>query len=363
MKVSQQSPNQNGSLSIRLTDISKRLSPVFEMHNISLMISPGEFFCLLGPSGSGKSTLLGLIGGWIIPDSGKVILGDTDYTDIPAYQRPIRTCFQKGGFLFPHMSVKENIGYALRVKRMDSRAIEDRVIELMHQVGLDGLGNRQPFQLSGGEAQRVAIARALADPQPILLLDEIQTSLDRHLRSSIRELLIALTLGLRVTTIYVTHDSSEALGLASRLNSRLGIINQGKLEQVGIATEIYYTPQTSFVASLLGDVNLLFVKECDNSRVITGGGNTFILDRPVHKQIKFLAIRSEAITFSPQEGKQISLVGKVETIEFLGGVARIIVRVKDDTITVQQPGTMTAPNIGEEVTCYILLTCIIPLTN
>jgi spermidine/putrescine transport system ATP-binding protein len=168
-------PRQITPLSIELINISKRLSPSFEISNISLLVKAGEFFCLLGPSGSGKSTILGLIGGWEVPDSGQLLLGGINFNDSLSFERPIRTCFQKGGFLFPHMTVEENIGYALKLKRLDSITIEMRVKELMQQVGLNGLSNRNPSQLSGGEAQRVAIARAIADPQPVLLLDEIQT--------------------------------------------------------------------------------------------------------------------------------------------------------------------------------------------
>lgn len=340
-------------LPARLFDVSKRISSTFAIAGLCLEIEAGEFFCLLGPSGSGKSTLLGLIGGWVLPDRGTIMLGTDDYTLTPPFQRPIRTCFQKGGFLFPHMTVRQNIGYALKLKGFSRRSIELRVTELTAQVGLKGLEGRKPSDLSGGEAQRVAIARALADPQPILLLDEIQTGLDRHLRASIRDLLVDVTLGLRVTTIYVTHDASEALGLASRLNSRLGVLNNGQIVQVGSATEVYRAPRTSFIASFLGDINLLAIKQQNSSTLITNGGNVFRSEKCKGILVKYVGIRPEAITFERNGDKLIELHGKVEGTEFLGPIVRVALRVNEDLIIIQISGVSGLPDVGRNATCYV----------
>jgi putative spermidine/putrescine transport system ATP-binding protein len=339
------------SLPLELIKVNKKLSSTFELRELSLRVNAGEFFCLLGPSGSGKSTLLGLIGGWINPDCGRVVLGTTDYTGIPPFERPVRTCFQKAGFLFPHLTVAQNIGYALAVKGVSRTVIESRVKLLAQRVGLTGLENRKPSQISGGEAQRVAIARALADPQPILLLDEIQTGLDRHLRSSIRNLLVDLTQDLHVTTLYVTHDATEALGLASRLESRLGVLNKGQIVQIGTATEVYRSPRTSFVANFIGDVNLLLIKHQEPNRFITTGGTVLTISTRSDAHVRYVAIRPEAITLR-NEGESMLLNGVVETIELLGPVARIGVRVNNDSVSLHSKSFDDLPTIGGRVNLY-----------
>jgi ABC-type Fe3+/spermidine/putrescine transport system ATPase subunit len=349
------------SLSINIRNVSKRISSSFEIQNVSIDVKPGEFFSLLGPSGSGKSTLLGLIGGWIAPQSGQIFLGNREYTSVPAYERPIRTCFQAGGYLFPHMNVQSNIGYALRVKRINRDVISERVDEVMQQVGLSGFGKRMPSQLSGGEAQRVAIARALADSQPILLLDEIQTGLDRHLRASIRDLLVELTTRLCLTSVYVTHDASEALGLASRLHSRLGILNRGDLVQVGTAEEIYYKPRTSFIASLMGEVNL-FTVAVEANGILSILGRTLL--GPAHENLgspRYVAVRPEAIAVHRPSERHVSFAGKVESVEFLGAVTRIFMRVQKDLVIMQQFGMDKPLSVGQMLPCYIRWTDILPL--
>lgn len=338
-------------LPVELINVSKKLSPTFEVRDLSLRVNAGEFFCLLGPSGSGKSTLLGLIGGWVTPDCGRVLFGTKDYAGVPPFERPVRTCFQKAGFLFPHLTVAENIGYALVVKGLHRTVVESQVKLLTQKVGLSGLENRKPSQISGGEAQRVAIARALADPQPVLLLDEIQTGLDRHLRSSIRNLLVDLTQDLHVTSLYVTHDATEALGLASRLNSRLGVLDRGRIIQIGSPDEVYRSPRTSFVANFIGDVNLIPVKDQEPNRLTAAGGTVFTTSTSVKNHVRFVAIRPEAITLHYEAGST-SVSGVVETVELLGPVARIMLRVNNDSLSLNCATLDSLPTVGDRINLY-----------
>lgn len=352
-------------LSIILSELFKRMNNDFEINNFSLKINAGEFFCMLGPSGSGKSTLLGLLGGWHQPDKGSIFFGDKEFTDIPTYKRPVRTCFQKGGFLFPHMTVYENIGYSLKIKGVDKTVIQDRVKKLLEQFELPGYENRKISELSGGESQRIAIARAIIDPQPILLLDEIETGLDKRLRRSIREHLIDLTRPLGSTLIYVTHDSSEALGLISKLSSRLAVINDGQLEQVGTAEEIYYNPKSSFVAELTGETNLFKVKEINNDYLITEGGNKLPVGEKLFSNPVFSFIRPEMISFIKKNDSCVTIEGKIMSIEFLGTSIRISVLAKGDlfSILLDPNSDIKTPPIGSNAYFYIPVNKILTLAS
>lgn len=334
------------SLGVVLDSLSKRLGRNFQINTLDLEIMPGEFFCLLGPSGSGKSTILGFVGGWITPDSGRVLIGGVDQTETPPHKRPARTCFQKGSFLFPHMTVAENIGYSLRIKNKPKQAVTKRVEELLSQVGLSGFAERRPNELSGGEAQRVAIARALADPQPILLLDEIQNGLDRHLQASTRQLLVDLTTTIRATTIYVTHDALEALSLASRLSSRICVLSGGKVAQVGSASELYNQPATPFVASFLGEINLLpasLIHSEQDSAVPRGNGASQV------------GIRPESVLLEETLCPSVSVRGEVQGIEFAGSDFKIYINMGPASITATTRRLPEGLLSGQITTAYLPL--------
>jgi putrescine transport system ATP-binding protein len=235
---------------LRLQDVSKRFGGHRAVDAVTLDLEPGEFFCLLGPSGCGKSTLLRMIAGFEAPTAGRICLGEQDLTGLPPHRRPVNMMFQSYA-LFPHMSVAANIGYGL--KGLGRDAATTRVADLLRLVRLDGFGGRRPDTLSGGQRQRVALARALAREPKVLLLDEPLGALDRGLREETQGELRSVQRRLGTAFVVVTHDPEEAMMLADRI----GVMEAGRLVQVGPPAELYRRPASRFVAGLLGDVNLI----------------------------------------------------------------------------------------------------------
>ncbi len=235
---------------LELDALTKRFGPHPAVDAVTLTLEPGEFFCLLGPSGCGKSTLLRMIAGFEQPTSGLIRLGDRDITGLPPHRRPVNMMFQSYA-LFPHMRVAGNIAYGL--KGMGRTEAATRVAELLRLVRLEGFGERRPETLSGGQRQRVALARALAREPELLLLDEPLGALDRGLREETQGELRAVQRRLGTAFVVVTHDPEEAMMLADRI----GVMEAGRLVQVGPPAELYRRPANRFVAGLLGDVNLL----------------------------------------------------------------------------------------------------------
>jgi len=219
---------------------------------VDLTIEAGEFFTLLGPSGSGKTTCLRMIGGFTLPTAGRVLIGGQDVTMQPPYARPVNTVFQDYA-LFPHMSIRDNVAYALMVKKVERAERLRRADELLALVALGGVGDRRPAQLSGGQRQRVALARALISQPQVLLLDEPLGALDLKLREQMQSELKALQRRLGITFLFITHDQHEALSMSDRI----GVFNQGKLEQVGTPQQVYNAPATRFVAQFVGAANVL----------------------------------------------------------------------------------------------------------
>ncbi len=237
---------------LRIKDLSKAFDDNIVVNDISLDITQGEFFTLLGPSGCGKTTLLRMIAGFVYPDSGSIFLDNIDITNLPPEKRPLHTVFQSYA-LFPHMSVFENIAFPLKMAKKNTKAIKERVEQLLEDVRLGKYAKRYPHELSGGQAQRVAIARSLANKPKLLLLDEPLSALDARLREHMHVELVKLQEGTGVTFIYVTHDQTEALALSSRV----AVMNLGKIEQLNKPHEVYNKPSTYFVADFLGKCNLL----------------------------------------------------------------------------------------------------------
>ncbi|MYI14676.1 MAG: ABC transporter ATP-binding protein, partial [Acidimicrobiaceae bacterium] len=219
---------------------------------MSLEIQAGEFFTLLGPSGSGKSTLLNLVLGALRPDEGEILVGGEPITSVPIHKRNIGMVFQNYA-LFPHMTVFKNIAFPLGIRRMAKAEIKQRVEEVLDLVQLSGFENRYPSQVSGGQQQRIATARAIAAEPPLILMDEPLGALDVKLRVEMQEQLRLLHRSLGVTVIYVTHDQDEAM----TLSDRIAVMRDGRIEQVGTPREVYEQPANSFVASFLGDANLI----------------------------------------------------------------------------------------------------------
>jgi putative spermidine/putrescine transport system ATP-binding protein len=241
-----------GAPAVRLTGIRRAFGEVVAVAGIDLDIGAGEFFTMLGPSGSGKTTTLRVIAGFERPDAGRVELQGVDVTRVAPAQRAVNTVFQDYA-LFPHMTVAENVAYGLRVKGMSRGERRERTKAVLDRVRLPALGDRKPVQLSGGQRQRVALARAIVNEPPVLLLDEPLGALDLKLRQEMQIFLKALQRDLSITFVYVTHDQEEAL----TMSDRIAVFNEGAIEQVGSAAEVYEHPQTEFVAGFVGVSNVL----------------------------------------------------------------------------------------------------------
>jgi putative spermidine/putrescine transport system ATP-binding protein len=240
------------SASVALKNVSKSFGDVLAVDRVDLEIADGEFFTLLGPSGSGKTTCLRMIGGFELPDEGRILLSGADVTDLPPYERDVNTVFQDYA-LFPHLTVAENVAYGPRI-RGASRAERQRLVaEMLELVELPGLGERRPAELSGGQRQRVALARALVNRPKVLLLDEPLGALDLKLREQMQHELKALQQRVGITFVFVTHDQSEAL----TMSDRLAVFNRGRIEQAGTPAEVYEAPATPFVATFLGHANVI----------------------------------------------------------------------------------------------------------
>jgi spermidine/putrescine transport system ATP-binding protein len=222
------------------------------LDGVTLEILKNEFFTLLGPSGCGKTTLLRMIAGFENPDAGTIALDGVDMGRTPPNQRPVNTVFQSYA-LFPHMSVEQNIAFALEMLGRPREAIRSRVAEMIRLLRLEGLGGRRPAQLSGGQQQRVALGRALAPEPKVLLLDEPLSALDLKLRKEMQVELKRLQLATGITFVFVTHDQEEAL----RMSDRIAVMRDGQLMQVGKSVDIYQRPANRFVAEFIGDANFL----------------------------------------------------------------------------------------------------------
>jgi len=244
--------NGDAHIAVELDAVTKRFGKTIALDDVSLLVRRGELMTLLGPSGCGKTTLLNLVGGFLMPDSGEIAIDGQRITDVPAYRREIGIMFQNYA-LFPHMNVAANVGYGLRMRRVAKGEIARRVADALALIKLAGLEDRKPRQLSGGQQQRVALARALVIRPKVLLLDEPFSALDRNLRASMQVELKEIQRKLGVTTIFVTHDQSEALSLSDRI----AVVAEGRIRQLGTPDEIYRQPIDRFVASFVGDVNVL----------------------------------------------------------------------------------------------------------
>jgi putrescine transport system ATP-binding protein len=236
---------------VRIANVSKRFGEFTAVDEVSLDIRRGEIFCLLGGSGSGKTTLLRMLAGFERPSGGAIYLDGVDLSAVPPYERPVNMMFQSYA-LFPHMSVEKNVAFGLEQEGLSRDAIRRQVGEILDIVKMGGFGTRKPHQLSGGQRQRVALARALVKRPKLLLLDEPLAALDKKLREHTQFELLNIQQRLGVTFIVVTHDQEEAM----TLGQRLGVMNHGRIAQVGTPSDIYESPATRFVADFIGSVNM-----------------------------------------------------------------------------------------------------------
>src|ERR1700739_2293556 len=236
---------------VRIAHLSKKFGDFVAVDDVSLDIRRGEIFCLLGGSGSGKTTLLRMLAGFEVPSAGTIHIDGVDMSAIPPYERPVNMMFQSYA-LFPHMSVEKNVAFGLEQEGLGRDAIRRQVGEILDIVKMGGFGARRPHQLSGGQRQRVALARALVKRPKLLLLDEPLAALDKKLREHTQFELLNIQQRLGVTFIVVTHDQEEAM----TLGQRLGVMNHGRIAQVGTPADIYESPATRFVADFIGSVNM-----------------------------------------------------------------------------------------------------------
>jgi spermidine/putrescine transport system ATP-binding protein len=256
---------------IELRGVTKRFGETVAVERVDLAVRAGEFITLLGPSGCGKTTLLRMLSGFERPSDGTVHIGGIDVTQLPPYRRNVNQVFQSYA-LFPHLSVRENIGFGLKMQKTPRAEREQRVAEVMAMVELTGLGERKPAQLSGGQRQRVALARAIVPRPDVLLLDEPLSALDAKLRRAVQLELKHLQRRLGLTFLFVTHDQEEAL----TMSDRIAVMKDGRIEQLGTPSEIYHQPATAFVADFVGEANLfpaeLVSRNADRVRLRLPGG-------------------------------------------------------------------------------------------
>ncbi len=285
-----------GAAAISLRGVSKRYGAQLALTQTDLEIAEGEFFCLLGPSGCGKTTTLNLIGGFVAPTTGEILIREGRVDRLPPHRRPVNTVFQSYA-LFPHMSVRDNVAFGLKMARIPRQEAGTRIQEALELVGLEHLAERLPGQLSGGQQQRVAVARALVNRPAVLLLDEPLGALDLKLRKRLQVELAQIHRDVGTTFVYVTHDQEEAMSMATRI----AVMNEGRVEQVGVPSEIYHRPSSRFVADFIGESNFLDV---------SGNGSV-------------LMVRPESIRIStePRDG----LRGRVLQTSFLGNQTRVAV--------------------------------------
>jgi sulfate transport system ATP-binding protein len=269
-------------MAIEVHNVSKHFGTFAALDDVSIRVDDGALMALLGPSGSGKSTLLRIIAGLEVPDDGEVTIGGEEVTDTPARARGVGFVFQHYA-PFKHMTVHNNVAFGLSVRKRPKAEIEARVKELLGLVRLDGLADRYPAQLSGGQLQRMALARALAVQPKVLLLDEPFGALDAQVRGELREWLRRLHDEIHVTTIFVTHDQEEAMEVAEQIV----VMNEGKIEQAGTPRELYEAPRNEFVMSFIGPVNRIgdaFVRPHDVQILAEDDGSTIeaLVKRVVH---------------------------------------------------------------------------------
>jgi putrescine transport system ATP-binding protein len=316
---------------LRIGGLSKQFGSFTAVDQLSLDIRAGEFFALLGPSGCGKTTLLRLIAGFERPNAGSILLDGVDLAQVPAYRRPVNMMFQSYA-LFPHLTVEDNVAFGLKQEGLPKRDIAGRVADILALVKLEGFGRRKPHELSGGQRQRVALARCLVKRPRVLLLDEPLAALDKKLRDATRFELMELQRQLGLTFIIVTHDQSEAMILADRI----GVMDRGRLMQVGAPDEIYERPNSRWVADFVGDANVFEGRVGDDRLSVEGtaAGRLRVavaIDAEPRTQV-WVAVRPERMRLSRDSlapNEENGFAGKVIEIGYLGDLSIYQVRLAD----------------------------------
>ncbi|MBO0719007.1 MAG: ABC transporter ATP-binding protein [Rhizobiales bacterium] len=340
------SENSNGhGVAVRIDNCAKTFADGTQaLGPVTLDVARGETVVLLGPSGCGKTTLLRIIAGLETPDAGgRVLFNKKDVTAVPIERRNVGMVFQSYA-LFPNMDVAENIGYGLKIRGVDRAERSARIAELVALTGIEGLEHRRIDQLSGGQRQRVALARAVAVRPSVLLLDEPLTALDAALRDRLRGELDRLLRTLGITTVYVTHDQSEAMALGDRIV----VMRNGAIAQIGTPRDIYFVPKSRFVAEFVGAANIVEATYNDGSLLLPGGklAASGVSGANLNGRV-LLMIRPESIRLVSVDGA--GLFGHVETLSFIGDRQRaVIIGVAAKPIIVDVPNSV-ALKVGDRV--------------
>jgi spermidine/putrescine transport system ATP-binding protein len=340
---------------IEAAHLTRRFSDVTALHDVTLTIMRGEFFSLLGPSGCGKTTFLRIIAGLDSPDAGSLRLAGQDAHRIPAHRRAVNTVFQSYA-LFPHLNVRNNIAFGLRMKKVSHAEMETRVRAVMELTRIADLAERMPSQLSGGQKQRVALARALVNEPEVLLLDEPIGALDLKLRKELQMELRALQRRTGITFIYVTHDQDEALGMSDRI----AVMNEGRIVQLGTSEELYERPRTRFVAEFLGGCNLLrtTIQRRNGPELFTRSsiGDLRVVSASLPASLGAsqtnctLAIRPEKIVFDGALGLN-TFTGEVIETTYSGAETQCVVRIGEQSLRVVSvnAGALPRPVRGQHI--------------
>ena len=310
---------------VEFRGIRRSFGSTHALDGLDLQLRPGELLALLGPSGCGKTTALRLLAGFDSPTEGQVLIGGKDVTGVPASKRDTGMVFQAYS-LFPTMTAAENVAFGLRMRKVGAAARAKRAAELLEVVGLGARGGSYPHQMSGGQQQRVALARALAVSPSVLLLDEPLSALDARVRVQLRDEIRRVQLAEGITTLFVTHDQSEALAVADRV----AVLNAGRLEQVDVPQIVYAHPATPFVAEFVGVMNTIPVA---NGRIDPAAAER-------------TQVRPESLRVGGAEGVK----GTVLTSTFLGAVTRLVVATAVGELTVDTVSHPGLPGIGDTTT-------------
>lgn len=318
---------------LELNNLRKTFGTAVAVENFDLQVNKGEFVSFLGPSGCGKTTTMRMVAGFETPDQGHVRIDGNDITHVPPNKRNVGMVFQSYA-LFPHLNVRDNIGFGLKIANKPKSEINQRVDEMLALIKLEQLGNRFPHQMSGGQQQRVALARAIAVRPQVLLLDEPLSALDAKIRVSLREEIRAIQKRLGITTVYVTHDQEEAMSLSDRVV----VMSEGRMEQVGTPFEIYNFPRTAFVATFVGTLNALQGTMADSSgEAVTVDGQTVRIAEAAKDKRSgegvVLRVRPEMLALNVPNAEN-QLKGTIDSVTFLGAIVRVGVKLEHSTLDV-----------------------------
>ena len=307
---------------LELKNVSKQYGNTKVLDNINFKINNNEFFTILGSSGSGKSTIIRMIGGFTKPSTGEIIYENKMINDEPIFKRPFNTVFQDYA-LFPNMNVFDNVGFGLKIKNINKDEINKKVLDVLAVVGLENFSNRMPQELSGGQQQRVALARAIICEPKIILLDEPLGALDAELRKQMQLFLKEIQKKIQITFIFITHDQEEAIFLSDRI----AVLNNHKFEQVGSPKDLYYSPETTYMAKFFGECNLINCQVLDedtNSIKVKSEFGNFIIPKNnnARHELEFVyGIRPEEVKLVSKNENSMQV--KIKDISFKGSTSTI----------------------------------------